>query len=393
MILDHADDPSAFRNALRAWLSEVLPTDWRQRLAADSEEAYVDFQRWWFAQRRDAGLILPGLPKDFGGADLGFEAQEIMVEEFARAGAPSLEGAIYMVSLTHVPATLLAWGTPEQKATHLPGLMAGDVWCQGFSEPGAGSDLAALQTRAVRDGETYVVSGQKVWSSWSRHAKFCLLLVRTDPQAPRHKGISYLILDMATPGVEVRPIRQATGHAEFSEIFLTDVRVPVSSLIGPENQGWSVAQSTLAAERGVLAFERAERQRRDMEQYLRRELDSAAAWTRCSRSRAEFVALVAEMQAIRRLIRRLLKAGPHDPATAGLPAIIKLTSTTLAQSYADFQVRVAGVGGQLHRPSLPIGGDAPMHDYIASFGDTISAGSNEIMRNLIAERGLGLPRL
>jgi alkylation response protein AidB-like acyl-CoA dehydrogenase len=197
---------------------------------------------------------------------------------------------------------------------------------------------------------------------------------------------------MSTPGVEVRPIRQATGHAEFSEIFLTDVKVPVRSLIGPENEGWSVAQSTLAAERGVLAFERAERQRRDMELFLLRELDDEAAWTRCGRSRAEFVALLTEIQAVRRLIRRLLKGGPHDPATAGLPAIIKLMSTTLGQSYADFRVRVAGVDGQLHRPSLPIGGDVPMHDYIASFGDTISAGSNEIMRNLIAERGLGLPR-
>jgi alkylation response protein AidB-like acyl-CoA dehydrogenase len=392
MILRHADDPVAFRAALRAWLADVLPADWRRRLAAEPEAAHVDFQRWWFAQRRGAGLILPGLPQEFGGAELGFAAEEIMVEEFARAGAPSLEGGLYMVSLTHVPATLLAWGTADQKTKHLPGLMAGDIWCQGFSEPGAGSDLAALRTRAVRDGETYVVNGQKVWSSWSRHAKYCLLLVRTDPAAPRHKGVSYLILDMETPGVEVRPIRQATGHAEFSEIFLTDVRVPVRNLIGPENQGWMVAQSTLAAERGVLAFERAERQRRDVEAFLRRELDAGAAWTRCGRSRAEFIGLLADLQAVRRLIRRLLRAGPQDPATAGLPAIIKLMSTTLAQSYADFQVRVAGVDGQIHRPALPIGGDVPMHDYILSFGDTISAGSNEIMRNLIAERGLGLPR-
>jgi alkylation response protein AidB-like acyl-CoA dehydrogenase len=392
MIVKHAQDPAAFRAALRAWLAEVLPSDWRDKVPADSEAAYVDLQRWWFAERRKAGLILPGLPRDFGGVDLGHEAQEIMVEEFARAGAPTLEGALYMVSLTHVPATLLAWGAPEQKAFHLPGLMAGDVWCQGFSEPGAGSDLASLQTRGVRDGDVYVINGQKVWSSYSRFAKYCLLLVRTEPAAPKHKAISYMILDMATPGVEVRPIRQASGHAEFSEIFLTDVRVPVRNLIGPENQGWMVAQSTLAAERGVLAFERAERQKRDLEQFLLRELGRDAGWTRSPSSQAEFVALTAEMQAIRRLIRRLLKAGPHDPAAAGLPAIIKLTSTSFGQRYADFQVRVAGLEGQVFRPSIPVGGDEAMHDYIQSFGDTISAGSNEIMRNLIAERGLGLPR-
>jgi alkylation response protein AidB-like acyl-CoA dehydrogenase len=391
MILRHAADPPAFREALRAWLGEVLPSEWRERLDPESEEAYVESQRWWFSERRKVGLVLPGLPETFGGADLDLAGQQIMVEEFARAGSPSLEGALYMVSLTHVPATLLAWGTPEQQQAYLPGLLAGDVWCQGFSEPGAGSDLASLRTRAVREGDDYVINGQKVWSSFSRFAKYCLLLVRTDADAPKHKGITYLILQMDSPGVEVRPIRQATGHAEFSEIFLTDVRVPVANRIGPENDGWAVAQSTLAAERGVLAFERAERQRREIELFLVSALREKREWTRCDASRAEFAGLVAEMQAIRRMVRRLLREDGGDAVTR-LPAIIKLLSTTLAQRYADFRVRTEGLAGQVYRPSLAIGGDGPMHDYLQSFGDTISAGSNEIMRNLIAERGLGLPR-
>ena len=394
VIVDKAHDPVAFRAALRDWLDETLPADWRDGLEDKPEEEYENFQRWWFARRSEAGLILPDLPRAFGGAGLGLASLRIMVEEFARAGAPSLEGGVYMVSLTHVPATLLHAGTDEQRRTYFPGLIAGDVWCQGFSEPGAGSDLAALRTRAVRvqdsGGDHFVVNGQKLWSSWSRHAKYCLLLARTDPDAPKHKGISYMVLDMATPGVVVRPIRQASGHAEFSELFLTDVKVPVANLLGPQNAGWATAQATLAAERGVLAFERIERGRREIEAFLQRALTSKAGWLDRSEARAEFVALVARHQAIRRMVRKLL--ADDGAAASRLPPVIKLLSTTLAQDYAAFRVRAQGLAGQVCRPSLPISGTEPLHDYLLSFGDTISAGSNEIMRNLIAERGLGLPR-
>ena len=391
--LGAADGPEALREGMRRWLAEVLPGDWRQAYAAKSEAAYVDFQRWWLDQRRRVGIAVPGLPAEYGGAGLDFESQLIVAEELARAGAPPLEGALFMVSLTHVPATLLAWGTEAQKRTYLPGLLAGDVWCQGFSEPGAGSDLASLRTRAVRDGDHFVVDGQKTWSSWSRHARYCLLLVRTDPAAPKHKGISYLILDMASPGVEVRPIVQPTGHAEFSEVFLTEVKIPVANLIGPENEGWAVAQSTLAAERGVLAFERAERQMSFVEAFLKASLDSGTAWTRQDHAKAEFTEVYARMQGIRCLIRKLL-ARPHDDPSGAdmLPAIIKLLATECAQHYADMQVRFGGLATQLQGHAIVCDGTVPMHDFIQSFGDTISAGSNEIMRNLIAERRLGLPR-
>ncbi|HKT78059.1 MAG TPA: acyl-CoA dehydrogenase family protein [Sphingobium sp.] len=391
-IMDHADDPARFRTAVREWLGDVLPGDWREQLAGKPEDAYVALQRWWLDERRRAGLVLPSLPRSVGGSGLSIDCQLVLAEESARAGTPPLELAMFMVSLTHVPATLLEWGTPEQQRAYLPGLIAGDVWCQGFSEPGAGSDLAALRTRAVRQGDVYVVNGQKIWSSYSRYARYCLLLVRTDSDAPKHRGISYLILDMETPGVEVRPIRQATGDQEFSEIFLTDVRIPVENLIGPENQGWKVAQSTLAAERGLLAFERSERQLVHVENHLTRALDEGADWTRSEDRRGEFMELLARMQSVRRMIRSLLRDDAGKAQAKMLPAIIKLSSSIVSQDYADFLVRVGDIEQQFQRQSFVCDGRYPMYDYIYSFGDTISAGSNEIMRNLIAERRLGLPR-
>ncbi len=394
MIVDQANDPALFRAALRDWLGKVLAPGWREAMEAEgaSEEAYIQFQRWWFGECRKQGLILPDLPTGLGGVDLSLELQMMVVEEFARAGVPPLRGGMYTVAHTHVPATLLHAASEEQRARYLPGLIEGDVWCQGFSEPGAGSDLASLRTRAVRQADHFVINGQKLWSSFAQHAKYCLLLARTDPDAPKHRGISYMIMDMASQGVEVRPIRQATGHDEFCELFLTDVRVPAANLIGAENAGWATAQATLAAERGVLAFERAERARHELETFLKHAQESNAPWLGREADRADYVALVARLQAIRRMVRRLLADDGHGTAASRLPAFIKLLSTEFGQAYSDFRIRVAGLSGQIDRPSLPLSGSAPMHDYLNSFGDTISAGSNEIMRNLIAERVIGLPR-
>ena len=394
MIVDLAHDPRAFRAALREWLGGVLPRGWREGMeaAGAAEDAYVDFQRWWFGECRKQGLVLSDLPVEFGGAGLDIGLQMMVVEEFARAGVPPLKGGMYTVAHTHVPATMLHAASAEQRAAFLPGLIEGDVWCQGFSEPGAGSDLAALRTRAVRDGDHFVVNGQKLWSSFAAQAKYCLLLARTDPDAPKHRGISYMIMDMASEGVEVRPIRQATGHHEFCELFLTDVRVPVTNLLGAENAGWGTAQATLAAERGVLAFERVERARHELETYLKRAREIDAAWLAREADRAEFVALVARLQAIRRMVRRLLADDGNGAAASRLPAYIKLLSTSFGQHWSDFRIRVAGLSGQFDRATLPLSGSAPLHDYLNSFGDTISAGSNEVMRNLIAERVIGLPR-
>ncbi|HEY4125261.1 MAG TPA: acyl-CoA dehydrogenase family protein [Rhizomicrobium sp.] len=393
MILDKKDDLPAFRSAIRQWLADVLPPDWHTRMARATPQEEADFQRWWMGERHKVGLATPHWPREYGGSDLHLEHEIIIADEFARANAPS--SGMYIIALNHIPATLLAWGTQAQKDKYLPGVARGEVWCQGFSEPNAGSDLASLRTRAVLDGDHYVVNGQKIWSSRSMFADYCILLARTDPASSKHHGISYFILDMKAPGVEVRPIRQATGEANFGEIFLTDVHIPVENLVGEENKGWTVAQSTLAAERGVLAFEGAERRRYAYEKFYKAVLERRAEWLEDGQLRREFIQLFAEMQAGRRLVRQLLKenAKPKDQQTPSMtPACVKISSTTLMQKFGDLLARLEGLESQKALDGARgVEGD-PMYEYLGSFGQTIAAGTNEVMRNIIAERGLGLPR-
>ncbi len=391
MILQHRENPAAFRDAVRAWLSSVSPKNWEERLSHGSDAEHVELQKWWMAERAKVGLATPHWPTEFGGADLSLKHQIIVAEEVARANAPPLQA--YVVSLHHLPATLIAWGTDDQKAKYLPGVSKGDIWCQGFSEPNAGSDLAALRCRAVRKGDRYVVNGQKIWSSNSMHAKYCILLARTDPDAPKHKGISFFLLDMKSAGVEVRPIRQSNGRAEFGEIFLNDVEIPAENLVGPENDGWRVSHSTLAAERGVLVFEAIERLRYLYENICLHAIETNAGWLRDDQMRREFIVLLGEMQSIRRLIRQLLRENEVKGAPSTMtPAFVKLMSSEHRKKFASWWVRIAGPDSQSLLPSLAtIGGD-PMMLYVSSFGSAIAAGTNEIMRNIVAERGLGLPR-
>jgi len=389
MILDKKDDLPAFRQAVRDWLVQAVPPDWPQRMAGESDEAFAGFQRWWMGERNKVGLATPHWPSEYGGADLTLAHQIVIAEEFARANAPPSH--MYVVSLNHIPVTLIAWGTEYQKRRYLPTVAQGVVWCQGFSEPNAGSDLASLRTRAVRDGDHYVVTGQKIWSSQSMYADYCILLTRTNSEGRKQEGITYFVLDMHAPGVEVRPIVQATGRAEFGEIFLNDVRIPVEDRVGEENQGWTVAQTTLAAERGVLAFEGAERQRYAVERFYRDALEKDAAWLKDDALRREFMGLFAEMQAGRRLIRKLLAHNVADPGRPTMiPAVVKVTGTTLRKRMGDFMVRIQDVQGQRFGPGATP--DNPMSEFLTSFGGTIAAGTNEVMRNLIAERGLGMPR-
>ena len=274
-ILDAQHDLPAFRLAIRDWLAAVVPSDWKARMVRASNEEYVAFQRWWMAERSKVGLAIPHWPKEYGGAGLTLRHLVAIADEMARADAP--QARIFTISLIHMPGTLFPHGTEEQKRRYLPGVAKGELWCQGFSEPNSGSDLASLRTRAVRDGDHYVINGQKIWSSSSMYADHCLLLTRTDPTAQKHRGITYFIMNMHAPGVEVRPIRQANGRSEFGELFLTDVRIPSENMIGAENNGWRVAQATLGSERGVIAFEGAERQRYEIEAFYRKSLETGAA--------------------------------------------------------------------------------------------------------------------
>lgn len=386
MILDHRHDVARFRTALRDWVEVAVPADAAAIASSGSVEEKLALQRRWLAERDKVGLAIPHWPVAYGGAGLSLSHLVVMSEEFARADAPGQN--YFTVSLNHVPATLLAHGTLAQKEKYLPMIPKGAIWCQGFSEPNAGSDLAALRTRAVRDGDHYVVNGQKTWSSLSMYADHCILLTRTDASGRKQQGITFLILDMKAPGVDVRPIRKSTGESRFAEIFLTDVRVPVADLVGEENDGWKVAQSTLASERGILNFEAFERRRYRMERWFADAIETSAAWTRDPQYRREHAQLIAELQALRRQIRALLLDDDTPVgAVAMAPLFVKLAASRLEQRLSEFRSRVAGLGGQHYGP---IG--QGMYDYLESYGLTISGGSNEVIRNLIAERGLGMPR-
>jgi len=212
-----------FRASVRDWCREHVPAGWRQAQTGVSDDEFVRFQRSWFAELRQAGYAVPHWPREWGGG-MSTAEQAVLYSELAAHDAPRL--VLAFVAIHHAAATLLAAGTDEQRRRHLPAILDGEIWVQGFSEPEAGSDLASLRTTARREGEAYLVNGQKAWASGAVHADWCLLLARTDPGAPKRDGISYFLLDMRTPGIDVRPIRQATGESHFCEIFLRDVVVP-----------------------------------------------------------------------------------------------------------------------------------------------------------------------
>lgn len=390
VLLSQRDDLGSFREAIRAWIAERLPADWLQRLRGADHETYVAFQKWWFAELSRVGLATPHWPTGAAGVALPLSGQIVIYEELARAGAPS--PTLYAFSIYHVPATLLHAGTGEQRAKYLPGVRErGDVWCQGFSEPNAGSDLASLRTQAEKIDGGYRINGQKIWSSSGADADYCLLLARTDAAAPKHKGISYFILDMRSAGVDVRPIGQANGESEFNEIFLDDVFIPDAELIGKQGEGWGIAQATLAAERGIIIFELVERLRLAMDARLDEGLGAEPSWWRNGTRRHEFLSLYAEMRGIQRLIRQGMES-EGDPLVASL---VKVAYAELLQHYTDWVVRIGGLSAQVAEP-LTLGtgrhGEMPMPDYLSSYIWTISGGTNEVLRNIIAERGLGLPR-
>jgi alkylation response protein AidB-like acyl-CoA dehydrogenase len=389
---------AAFRADIRAWLAAVMPKDWGARIKAGGEEAYVAFQREWFGELRKIGLHTAHWPRDWGGEELSLRAQLVLYEEFARAGAPNTD--MYTISIYHLPATLFAHGTAEQRARYLSGVRdRGEVWCQGFSEPGAGSDLASLRTRAERkriDGrDVYVINGQKIWSSYGAIADYCLLLARTDPNAPKKQaGISYFIVDMKTPGITPRRIHQITGEAEFAEVFYDDVIIPAENLIGQENEGWRIAQSTLTAERGILIFEYAERLRHAMARDAETGRDTWLADPAIAR---EFASYYPRARAMSLLVEKMLREIEADPHHGGgeTATYVKLNWAQLLQDYNSFLVRAAGLDGQFHTPPLRCGGISTgdyMSDFLKSYSWTIAGGSNEIMRNVISERLMGLPR-
>jgi alkylation response protein AidB-like acyl-CoA dehydrogenase len=329
-------------------------------------------------------------PKEHGGRGASIVERVIWDEEYAAARAPVLPG----MGLNLVGPTIIHWGTEAQKARYLPRILRADeVWAQGFSEPGAGSDLAGLRTRAEDAGDHFVVNGQKVWTSGAQYADAIILLVRTDPAAPRHSGISCLLVDMTTPGISVRPLVLATGHHHFNEVFFTDVRVPKSALLGPLNAGWKVSTTTLMYERHASGARNPIGQVRDLIAVARRlPADGGTAWDD-PRIRQRLSQLLIDCEAMRytrfRSLTRQIRGEPPGPEGS----ILKLSGTELGVRIADAAGELLGMHALVNRGSELVP-DAPrwFNRLVAARQYTISAGTSEIQRNIIGERVLGLPR-
>ncbi|RDI56093.1 acyl-CoA dehydrogenase family protein [Nocardia mexicana] len=391
-----APDLTEFRTEVRNWCRTHIPADWRSAQTGATDAEFLRFQQDWFQRLRAAGYAVPHWPREYGGG-MSVPEQIVLYQELAAHDAPRL--VLAFVAIHHAAATLLSAGTAEQRLRHLPAILNGEIWVQGFSEPEAGSDLAALRTTARRDGDGYLVTGQKVWASGAQYADWCLLLARTDPEAPKRQGISFFLMDMRSPGVDVRPIRQATGESHFCEIFLDNVRIPADQLIGAENAGWRVAQHTLGAERGLTMLELAERLGNAGFRWLveacahpdpqgLRPIDDPVVADRLA-------ALEIEITGLRGLCRDLVErheTGAVGPADA---SIVKLYYSELLQRITDFGAEIGGMAAHTVLRKPMSGGwesGAWVLDFVGSWEWTIPGGASEIQRTIIGERGLGLPR-
>ncbi len=375
------------RAEVRTWLIANAPRDWR---SAASPEDFAVSQRAWFKALVGAGYAIPHWPLEWPGGGRSLAEQKVIYEELARADAPRL--LLSFVSTYHAFATLHECGSAEQQARYLPGILKGETWCQGFSEPGAGSDLAGLKCKAERHGDTYVVNGQKVWSTMAQYADKCLLLVRTASDGPKQAGITYLLLDMKSPGVSVHPIHQIQGDEEFAEIFLDNVEVPVSERVGEEGAGWAVAQTTLASERGLTLMELGYRMRGNLSRVA--QLIRANGRSEDAGVLRDFGALVTQVDAVCALADQFLENRMAGIERIGDASIIKNAYSRALRAYAELGVRLGGIDEQVRKPITY--GDLNtgnwMADFMNSYAWTIAGGSEEVQRNIIAERMLGMPR-
>ena len=396
--LDYTAEEEAFRGELRSWLAEHLPDGWKnaQGKLPEDEEERRRFQCDWqhiLAQGRWVGIQWP---REYGGRAATLNEQIIYTEEMARARAP---GILDPVSVNIVGPTLIRFGTPEQKAKYLKRILpADDVWCLGFSEPNAGSDLASLKCRAVRDGDHWVVSGQKVWSSKAHFADWLLLLVRTDTEVAKHKGISCLIVDMHSPGVSWRPLVQISGLKEFNEVFLDQVRVPAENIIGPVNGGWPLIRAALAHERGTLwAFDFKIRLHNGAlalaDLYRRCRAGEAGRGGDLDTLRQQVAQAYIESEVFAahtlRILPRLHGAADAPPEAA----LQKLFGSEIQQRACETAMALQGAYAQLFRDGRrSVDGGEWQESYLYSRSVTISSGTSEILRTLLAQRALGLPR-
>jgi alkylation response protein AidB-like acyl-CoA dehydrogenase len=410
MDLTYPPEAEEFRGEIRAWLGEHLPEGWFLpdgerdpdfRLEGDDREV---FNRTWPKTLSDGGWICATWPEEYGGKGLTTMQGVVLSEEFDRAGAPMRAD---FFGDTLVGPTILQWGTEEQKRKFLPGILHGEIsWCQGFSEPGSGSDLASLRCRAELDGNEWVINGQKVWTTQAQKADYCFLLARTDPDQPLHAGISYLLVPMRQPGVEVRPIKQIDSSSEFNEVFFTDARCPGENVVGGVNGGWKVAMTTLGFERGLSATTSHRRFERELEVIVEEARRTGAVTDPVVRQRLARAHTSVQLMRIAGL-RTLSSVLGRNSSAAALGAVNKMNWSeyhrAVMELYLDIRgaesmllhgggdsESVPGIGMREGTPGYPV---SPMEAaFFFSRSETIWGGTAEIQRNIVGERALGLPK-
>ena len=413
MILDYGGEAAGFRAEVRAWLQENLPEGWPRPAGEQSPEDREKFRQDWNEKLYAAGWICASWPAEYGGRGLSQLESLILAEEFSQAKAP-LRADWFGDTL--VGPTILRWGSEEQKATFIPKILRGEIaWCQGFSEPDAGSDLASLRTSARLEsgegeaaGQQWVINGQKTWTTRADEADYIFLLARTEPDEPRHKGISYLLVPMRQPGVEVRPIEQLDGAAEFSEVFFTDARAPADAVVGGRGNGWTVAMTTLGFERGVSSSMSHQRFEKELAGIIDQARDRGVADDPLTRDR--LVQQWMKVQLIKFGNQRLLFDALNGTHQAdALRATTKLWWSRTHQDTLDLAMDLLGPEGQVltgdpagdgnwipgvglrrGRPDYPA--SAQQRAFLFSRSDTIGGGTSEIQLGIIAERVLKLPR-
>jgi alkylation response protein AidB-like acyl-CoA dehydrogenase len=393
MDLNLSPEEIKFRDELRTWLAANAPKDWDERREESMESRFEYLKRW---QRKlyEGGWAGISWPKEYGGRGASLMEQVVFWQEMALASAPPLANVL---GLGIIGPTIIAFGTEAQKKRYLAKILsAEEIWCQGFSEPDAGSDLANVRCEAKLDGDHYIVNGQKVWNSYGWAADWCELVVRTDPDVPKHKGMTVLLADMKTPGVEVRPLRQMTGETEFNELFFHDVRIPAANVVGKVNEGWGVAMGTLMHERGTFGAGLQITYRRNMERLI----DLAKTTKRNGRPLAEdpvirqkLAQCYAEIEIMRcnqmRAFSRISATGVPGPEGS----IQKIFWSELNQRFQQIAQELLGPYGQLEAGD-PHAVDNGMwaYGYLRTRGNTIEAGTSEIQRNIIGHFVLGLPK-
>ena len=390
MDIDVSNSDAAFRDEVRTWFHDHRPRERRPRHGQPMRE----FDLGWQRVQYEGGWAGINWPVEYGGRGLSLLQQVIWYEEYAKLGLPGIDSCF--VGNAHAGPTLIARATEEQKRKHLEAILRGDVvWAQGFSEPEAGSDLASLRTRAEVDGDELVVTGQKVWTSFADVADWQELLVRTDPLAPKHKGITWVICDMHSPGIEVRPIDTIDGDHHFAEVFYDGVRIPMSNVVGAVNDGWSVAMSTLSFERGTAFTASQTKLAETVEQLIdlarkRPGPDGRRPAIADDEIARDLATARAEVAALRAMTYAGVSRNARRPEPGPEGSILKLFYAELAQRVYQLAISILGADG------LRVGaaGDEPdwHHDYLSSYSYSIGGGTSEIMRNIIGERVLGLPR-